>query len=97
MAETLRPDVVVMDLNMPGMSGVEATRRVGSGAGPNRTEVLVLSAHADRRLVDDVLAAGASGYVLKDAAFEELVAAVREVSAGRVFVSPSLASGCSGP
>jgi DNA-binding NarL/FixJ family response regulator len=75
----LRPDVVVMDLNMPGMGGVEATRQIA--ARTPGTSVLVLTITVDQDLITDAMAAGASGYVLKDAAVEEIVAAVKAASA----------------
>jgi DNA-binding NarL/FixJ family response regulator len=77
-AET-RPDVVVMDLNMPGMNGVEATRLIADRT-PD-TKVLVLTIAVDQDLITDALAAGACGYVLKDAAVEEIAAAVKAASA----------------
>lgn len=70
-----RPDVVVMDLNMPGVSGLEATRRLR--AADSSVRVLVLTVSAQDEDVAEALAAGAAGYVLKDAPLEEIVAAVR--------------------
>ena len=84
-----KPDVLVMDLTMPGLSGIEATRRVARGAWGTR--VLCLSVHVDRHLVCAMLDAGASGYVLKDCAFEELASAIRAVAAGQVYLSPAIA------
>jgi DNA-binding NarL/FixJ family response regulator len=75
----LRPDVVVMDLNMPGIGGVEATRQIAARA-PG-THVLVLTITVDQGPIDEALAAGAGGYLLKDAAVEEIVAAVKAASA----------------
>jgi len=74
-AERTSPDVVVMDLSMPGMSGVEATRRL-TGRDP-AIPVLVLSVSAQEADVTDALLAGASGYVLKDGPLEEIVAGIR--------------------
>ncbi len=79
LAEELAPDVVFMDLSMPGMSGTDATRRIRA-AFP-RIKVIALSMHGGRRDVLDALAAGASGYVVKDSAGDELVRAVRSVLA----------------
>jgi DNA-binding NarL/FixJ family response regulator len=77
--DELRPDVCVMDLNMPGIGGVEATRQIAARA-PG-THVLVLTITVDQELIDEALAAGAGGYLLKDAAVEEIVAAVKAASA----------------
>jgi DNA-binding NarL/FixJ family response regulator len=76
-----RPDVVVMDLNMPGVSGLEATRRLVA-ADPS-TRVLVLTVSAQDEDVAEALTAGAAGYVLKDAPVEEIVAAVRATASRR--------------
>ena len=89
-ARELHPDVIVMDLTMPGLNGIEATRQIGHGV-PG-TRVLCLSVHVDKRLVCAMLDAGASGYVVKDCAFEELVIAIRTVAAGQVYLSPAVAS-----
>jgi DNA-binding NarL/FixJ family response regulator len=86
MARALSPGVVVMDLSMPDVDGVDATREVVAACPAAR--VIAFSAHLDRKLLDDVFAAGAAGYVLKDIAHEELVAAIRAVAAGEVYVSP---------
>ncbi len=87
-AGELRPDVVLMDVVMPGMSGLEATRPVLEAA-PG-TKVLVLSMQDDPRYVREAFSAGASGYVLKEAADREVVQAIREVAAGHRYVHPAL-------
>jgi DNA-binding NarL/FixJ family response regulator len=84
------PDVVVMDLNMPRMSGVEATRRLASVA-PS-TRVLVLTVSADDSTVAEAIAAGATGYLLKDASGDDIAAGVRAAAAGEALLSPSIAS-----
>jgi DNA-binding NarL/FixJ family response regulator len=80
------PDVVVMDLNMPGLSGLEATRRLAEEA--PATRVLVLSVSAQAEDVTRVMEAGADGYVLKDGPFEEVVVGVRAAAAGHAVISP---------
>ena len=83
------PDVVVMDLAMPGLNGIDATRQI-SEMNP-QIKVIALSAHSDKRMITEALRAGASGYVPKDAAFEELANAIRQVLAGKVYISPKIA------
>ncbi len=88
LASTCLPDIAVMDVGLPHLNGIEATRQIRVKApGVN---VVALSVHADRRLVDGMFQAGASAYVLKTAATRELVEAIRQVQAGRKFVSPEL-------
>ena len=89
MARDLSPDVVVMDVAMPLLNGIEATRQLAAdGAG---MKIVALSMHSDRRFVSEALKAGASGYVLKDGAFDELISAIRAVVAHRVYLSPRVA------
>jgi DNA-binding NarL/FixJ family response regulator len=90
LVEQTAPDVVVMDLNMPGMGGVEATRRLTEAA-PN-TRVVVLTIAADSGHVIDALMAGACGYLLKDAAVEDIVTGIRAAAAGESLISPPIAS-----
>jgi two-component system, NarL family, response regulator NreC len=85
----LQPDVVVMDVAMPGMSGIEATRQIKE-ASPE-TAVIALTMHEDEQYFFQMLAAGAAGYVPKRAAPDDLVSAIRAVSQGQVFLYPSLA------
>jgi len=88
-ARALRPDVVVMDLVMPGMGGLEATRAIRQEL-PD-VEVLVLTMHESEQHFFEVLRAGASGYLLKGASAADLLAALRAVHAGDVFIHPSMA------
>lgn len=84
----LRPDVVVMDVSMQGLNGIDATRELKADFPDVR--VIALSMHSDRRYVSDMLAAGADGYLIKDSAFDELASAVRAVHAGRPYLSTSV-------
>jgi DNA-binding NarL/FixJ family response regulator len=88
LAARARPDVVVMDLNLPRMSGTEVTREL-LAANP-RARVLALTVASDERSVLDALIAGACGYLLKDAPIEQIAAAVRAAAAGHSFVSPQV-------
>jgi DNA-binding NarL/FixJ family response regulator len=88
-ATKLSPDVVVMDVAMPELNGIEATRRMGDAA--PRTRVLALSMHKDSVYVREILRAGARGYLLKDAVDEDLIAAVRAVARGEGYLSPGVA------
>ncbi|HEX6038675.1 response regulator transcription factor [Longimicrobium sp.] len=89
MAARLRPDVVVTDLSMPLLNGVDAVRAVRQAA--SETRILVVTMHADPRLAADAIRAGASGYVLKHSAGRELIHGVQEVSGGRVYITPQIA------
>ena len=89
LAETLRPHVVLMDLSMPGMSGVEATQRLHAAL--PEVQVLVLSAMADDRSVHQAVLAGACGYVLKDSDIEETIEATRAAARGDSPFSPRVA------
>src|SRR5687767_3069044 len=88
-ARALKPDVVIMDLSMPGLGGMEATRQiVALGTG---SKVLVLTMHAEEEYLLAVLEAGGSGYVRKTSADQDLVTAIRTVSRDEVFLYPSAA------
>ena len=88
LAGELAPDVVIMDVAMPDLNGIDATRRI-TEAEP-KARVLALSMHSDGRYVKGMLQAGARGYILKDCAAEELTRAIRTVMAGQVYVSPGV-------
>jgi DNA-binding NarL/FixJ family response regulator len=86
----LAPDVVVMDLNMPGISGVDATREISAVA--PRTRVVVLTISADNGDVVDAVMAGACGYLLKDSSIQQLIAGIRAAAAGESLISPQIAA-----
>jgi len=88
-ATKLGPDVVVMDVAMPELNGIEATRRLTEHS--PRTRVLALSMHKDAVYVREILRAGARGYLLKDAIDADLLAAVRSVARGEAYLSPAIA------
>ena len=87
LAEQLEPDVLILDISMPQLNGIEALQALSA---PDRPPVLFLSMHGDRSLVRRALAAGADGYVLKRAASAELVPAIRNVFAGNRFLCSDL-------
>ncbi|MCX4552995.1 response regulator transcription factor [Streptomyces sp. NBC_01387] len=88
LAEELHPDVVVMDIRMPGMDGIEATRLVT--AGPRDTRVVVLTTFDDDDYVYAALRAGASGFLVKDMALDDILTAIRVVAAGDALIAPSV-------
>lgn len=85
----LHPDVVLMDIRMPNLDGIEATRRIAAG-GPRGPRVLILTTFDLDEYVYEALRAGASGFLLKDAGAEELLHAIRVVAAGEALLSPSI-------
>ena len=85
---TLSPDVVIMDITMPHLNGIDATRQILSES-PD-TRVVALSIHAGKRFVQNMLAAGAAGYILKDSVPEELPNGIRKVIGGEVFLSSAI-------
>jgi len=89
LARELKPDVVLMDISMPGLNGIDAARRI-MDENP-QVKILALSAYCNRRFVKDMLKAGVLGYALKDGMADELVHAIREVNAGRRYLSGKVA------
>lgn len=86
----LSPDIAIMDIAMPDLNGIEATRQIVAEA-PS-TKVIALSMHSDRQFVTRMMSAGASGYLLKDCAFEEVARAIRSVMARQTYLSPEIVS-----
>ena len=90
LAEELRPDVVVMDVAMPELNGIEATRRLAASSPHAR--VVALSMHKDSVYVREILRAGARGYLLKDSPAPDLLMAVRAVASGEGYLSPAVSN-----
>ena len=88
LVKKLTPDVAVMDISMPDLNGIEATRRIAAEA--RHVKVLILSMHSDGRLIKQVFAAGASGYMIKECAGDELMNAIRTVAADQLYLSPRI-------
>lgn len=88
LAGEYHPDVIVMDITMPDMNGIDATRQIVRTM--SNVKILALSMEADRRFVVEVLKAGASGYLLKDSAFSELATAIRTVYGGDPYLGPKI-------
>lgn len=89
LAKKLNPNIIIMDITMPDLNGIDATRAIIEEA-PG-VKVIALSMHSDRRFVSGMLEAGASGYLLKDSAFDELARAVRAVVDNQIYLSPKIA------
>lgn len=87
-AKELQPDIIIMDIGMPGLNGIEATRQI-TRDNP-KIKVIGLSMHSSDKYVREMFKAGATGYLLKDCSFEELVEAIRTVMSGKTFISPSI-------
>ena len=84
----LMPDIVIMDVTMPGLNGIEATRQIYNQL--PQVKVIALSIHSNRRFISDMLRAGAAGYILKECLFDELVQAIQAVAAGDTYLSPRI-------
>lgn len=88
LARELSPDVAVMDISMPDLNGIEATRMIQRES--PKTRVIALSMHSSKRYVREMFKAGAAGYLLKECEFEELVGAIRLVAQGRTYITPAV-------
>ena len=91
LAHKLMPTVIIMDVAMPDLNGIEATRKIIKDN--PRVRVIALSGHSDRHFVSEMLKAGASAYILKQTAYEELLRAIGEVTNGRTYLSPAVTQG----
>ena len=88
LTQKFSPDIVIMDVGMPEMNGIEATKRLF--AEQSGIKVVALSAHADKRFIIGMLEAGASGYIIKEEAGSELLRAIRNVMEGQTYLSPQI-------
>ena len=88
LARELSPDVIIMDIGMPGLNGIEATRQITKQS--PRVRIIALSMHSAKKFIMEMFKAGASGYLLKDCEYDELAAAVRTVASGKDYISPSI-------
>lgn len=84
----LKPDIVIMDIAMPDLNGIEATYQIKTEM--PEVKVIALSMHSDKRFVTGILKAGASGYLLKDSAFDEIVIAINTVVSNHIYISPDI-------
>lgn len=88
LAHKLNPDIVIMDVSMPDLNGIEASRQILS-KNP-KIKIMALSMHSNRRFVADMLKVGVTGYVLKESVFDELILAIRAITAGNTYLSPKI-------
>lgn len=89
LVQDLKPDVLLLDISMPGLNGIEALRKLREIGSPTR--IVILSMHSDRHYVTESIKAGARGYLLKDSTLDELVAGIRAVVRGEVYLSSCIA------
>jgi len=92
LAGELDPDIILMDVSMPEMDGVEATRVIRADAGETGPQVIMLTMHADAEVLTDAIRAGASGYLVKDCSTDEIADAIRLAAKGETALSPQLAA-----
>jgi len=85
----LKPDVAILDIGMPGLNGIDAARKILE-ASP-KTRVIALTMHSSAKFISEMFEAGATGYVIKECAFEELTSAIRTVAEGKTYLSPEVA------
>ena len=90
LTELLKPDVLVLDITMPDLNGIDAAQRINRKN--HHTKILCLSMHSERNFVLAMFRAGVAGYLLKDCAFEELVRAIHTVNSGKIYISPEIAN-----
>ena len=88
LARELSPDIIIMDIGMPGLNGIEATRQITKQS--PRVRIIALSMHSAKKFIMEMFKAGASGYLLKDCEYDELASAVRSVASGKDYISPSI-------
>jgi len=88
LVKQLAPDIVIMDISMPDLNGIEAARKIVTDA--PRVKIIALSMHSESHYVKELFKAGASGYLLKDCAFEELANAIQTVAADQIYLSPRI-------
>ena len=86
--KNFRPDIVITDISMPAMSGIEATRKIVE-ENP-KPKIIILTVHTDRKIVDEGISAGANGYVFKLAAWRELTPAIYEIMQGNIYISSNM-------